>query len=454
MELKRRICEEIDKRRREIERIGDQIMLNPELGFKEFKTAKLVADTMNIFGIPCETGLALTGVKGVVQAKKPGPTVALMAELDSLLVSDHPHADRVTGAAHACGHNAQIAGLLGAMMGIAASNAMEELSGTIQFFAVPAEEYVEVEYRLQLIKEGKLHFLGGKPELIRLGHFDDVDMAILIHTHCEPEMKKAMVAISNNGCIVKMIRYKGTATHAGGMPHKGINALNAAHIALAAIHAQRETFRDDDAIRVHPIITKGGELVNVVPADVRIETFVRGKTVEAIWDANLKVDRALRAGAMAIGAKVEIQTLPGYLPLRNDPKLKDIWLENSKMLFGADECQETGHRTGSTDMGDISQIMPALHPYLSGASGISHGNNFLITDKEMGYIAPAKSLALMAIDLLYGNAEKAKEILDNYQPNMTKKTYLAFQEKLFRTECYDGALGEQQDFIQNMQNKG
>ena len=334
-DLKNAICEAIDRRKDDIEKIGDQIMINPELGFKEFKTAKLVADTMANFDIPHETGLAITGGKGVLKGQKPGPTIALIGELDSLLVSDHANADSDTGAAHACGHNAQIAGLMGAMMGLVDSKAAEELAGTVVFFAVPAEEYVEVEYRRGLVKEGKLSFLGGKPELIQLGHFDDVDMAMMIHTHCSPEMKKAAVSSSSNGCIVKMIRYEGVAAHAGAIPHKGINALNAAHIAMAAIHAQRETFRDEDAIRVHPIITKGGDLVNVVPADVRMETFVRGKTNEAILDANSKIDRAFRAGTMAIGAKVVIDTLPGYMPLRNDPHLKRLFLKNAEALVGA-----------------------------------------------------------------------------------------------------------------------
>ena len=138
-ELKQAICEAVDQRREDIEKIGDQIMQNPELGFKEFKTAKLVADTMNSFDIPHETGLAITGVKGIVRGKNSGPTVALMGELDSLLVSDHPHADSETGAAHACGHNAQIAGLMGAMMGIVDTGAMDELCGNIVIFAVPAE---------------------------------------------------------------------------------------------------------------------------------------------------------------------------------------------------------------------------------------------------------------------------------------------------------------------------
>src|SRR3989441_3575002 len=142
---------------------------------------------------------------------------------------------------------------------------------------------------------------------------------MMIHTTARPEDGKAGVAASNNGCIVKTVRYIGRASHAGGAPHLGINALYAASIGLAAINAIRETFRDEDSIRVHPIITHGGSQVNVIPGEVRLETYVRGRTVEAILDANVKVDRALRAGALALGAQVEIETLPGYMPMRCDP---------------------------------------------------------------------------------------------------------------------------------------
>ena len=437
-EIKKRLCEAIDRRRDQICRIGDHIMVNPELGFKEFETAKLVSKTMDEFGIAHETDLAITGVKGVLKGKKPGPTVALIGELDSLLVSDHPQAHAETGAAHACGHNAQIAGLLGAMMGMVDSKVVDDLAGTVVFFAVPAEEYVEVEYRMGLVKEGKLSFLGGKPELIKLGHFDDIDMAIMIHTHSDPEMSKAAVSASSNGFVAKMIRFLGKAAHAGGAPHKGVNALNAAQIALSAINAQRETFRDEDAIRVHPVITKGGDLVNVVPAEVCMETYVRGRSAEAILDANAKVDRALRAGAMAVGATVEIETLPGYMPLRNNPVLTNLFKGNTTDLYGAEEYSEIGHRTGSTDMGDLSHVMPCLHPYMSGASGPGHSVDWHISDKEMGYIGPAKSLALMAVDLLHGEAQGAMSVLDGYVPEMTKETFLKFQSDLYKTEVFKG----------------
>src|SRR5262249_21368576 len=155
----------------------------------------------------------------------------------------------------------------------------------------PAEEYGDVEWRVRQARAGKLEFLGGKPELLRLGHFDDVDLAMMIHTTSRPEDGKAGVPASNHGWVVKTGRYGGRAAYAGGAPHMGVNALYAAHVALAAINALRETFRDEDTIRVHPIITHGGSQVNVIPGEVRLETYVRGRSVKAILDANVKVDR-------------------------------------------------------------------------------------------------------------------------------------------------------------------
>lgn len=439
-DLKKNVCQAIDRNQDRIKQIGETISQTPELGFKEYKTAKLVSDLMQEFSIPHRTELAITGVKGILQGKYPGPTLALIGELDSLLLPEHPLADPVTGAAHACGHNAQIAGLLGAMIGMVDTAVADKLSGRIIFFAVPAEEYVEVEYRMGLVREGKLGFLGGKSELVKLGHFADIDMAMMIHTHARSDFKKVLVDKSSNGCLVKLIRFIGRASHAGNAPHAGINALNAANIALTAINAQRETFKDFDTVRVHPIITKGGDLVNVVPAEVKLESYVRGKTNEAILDANMKVDRSLRAGAMAVGGSVEIETLAGYLPLRNDPELENVFKTNSQILLGKEEYQHGGHGTASTDMGDISQIMPALHPAVAGASGTGHSKDFSITDKELAYLIPAKMLAMTAIDLLCGNAEKAKQILENHTPMMTTKEYLQFQNNVFQKEIYPKTL--------------
>jgi amidohydrolase len=438
-EFKQRACAAIDRRRERIIGLGEAIMDDPELGFKERATARRVREVFAEVGLECQDGLALTGVKARLKGRRPGPTVALLGELDALIVPDHPRANPQTGGAQACGHNAQVAGLLGAMYGLVESGAAAHLGGDVVFFAVPAEEYVEIEYRLGLVQQGKTTFLAGKPELVHLGQFDDIDMAIMIHSSSPEQAEGAMgVAASSNGFLAKSVCFVGRAAHAGGAPEKGINALSAANLALSAIHAQRETFRDQDCVRVHPIITKGGDLVNIVPAQVRLETYVRAKTQEAMLEAARKVDRCLRGAALAMGCKVEIQTVPGYLPLRNDPDLGRLFRENAGHLFGAEAYRDYPHSGGSTDAGDLSQIMPVLHPAMTGGAGTIHSPNWRIADPEVGYLAPAKTLAMMAVDLLYGEAAEARRILEKNRPAMTKEEYLQQQRQVFHSEVFDG----------------
>jgi amidohydrolase len=438
-ELKQRVFEAIDRRSDDIIRIGETIRSHPELGFKEVKTAAVVAETLRGLGLAPKTGLALTGVRAdVAGGRGDGPTFALLGELDALVVSGHPQADPVTGAAHACGHNAQVAGMLGAAMGLIQSKALEHLSGTVAFFAVPAEEYGDIAWRVEQARAGKLEFLGGKPELRRLGHFDDVDLSMMIHTTPRAEEGKAGVPASNNGCVVKTVRYVGKAALAGGTPHLGVNALYAAQIGLMAINAIRETFRDEDTIRVHPIITHGGSQVNVIPAEARIETYVRGRTLPAILDANAKVDRALKAGALALGAQVEIETLPGYLPMTCDPNMTAVFKANATALVGAEHYREVGHRTGSTDMGDLSHVMPILHPYMGGARGTGHAADYEIADRTLAYVGPAKALAAMVVDLLADGAATGRAIVAEAKPPMTRPAYLEFQRRIARREVYQG----------------
>ncbi|HMH54547.1 MAG TPA: amidohydrolase [Candidatus Acidoferrum sp.] len=438
-ELKQSIFAAIDRRADEIIGLGEQIRRHPELGFKEVKTARLCEDTFARLGLQPKSGLALTGVRAEASGSAAsGPTFAVLGELDALVVAGHPEADETTGAAHACGHNAQIAGLLGAAMGLVDAKAFAHLTGRVVFFAVPAEEYGDIAWRVEQARAGRLEFLGGKPELLRLGHFDDVDLAMMIHTTPRPEDGKAGVPDSNNGCLVKTVRYIGKAAHAGGAPHLGINALYAAQIALASINAVRETFRDEDTIRVHPIITHGGSQVNVIPGDVRIETYVRGRSVEAILAAEKKVDRAFRAGALALGAKVEIETLPGYMPMRCDPIMAEHFKQNMVPMVGEDAFRRIPHRTGSTDMGDLSQVMPILHPYMGGARGTGHAADWEIVDKPLAYLGPAKALAAMVVDMLADGAAGAREVVAKAKPPMTREGFLAFQRGLARREVYEG----------------
>ena len=429
-EIKARVCKAIEAHADEITALGEDIRLHPELGFKEFRTSGIVAKYFASLGIPHETGIAITGVKGMLAGARAGATVAYMGELDSVLVRDHPDADPETGAAHACGHNAQIANLIALAYGLVESGVMPELDGNVALMAVPAEEYVEVEYRLGLRQEGKLEFLGGKPEFIRLGAFDGVDITLLTHQSSRAEGGLLSVGGPSNGFIAKMVRYEGKAAHAGGSPHNGVNALKAAGLGLQAIDANRETFQDADHIRVHPIITKGGDLVNVIPADVRLETYVRGANVDAILAAAKKVDRSLKAGAMALGATVRITTVPGFLPRIVPDALLQVYRANAVALVGEENWWEPSFGAGSTDMGDVSHIMPAIEAQANGCSGTGHGADYVIRDPYAAYITPAKVAAMTIVDLLHGGAARAREVAAGYQPPMTKEGYLEFMRGL------------------------
>jgi amidohydrolase len=435
-ELKTAVQAEIDRRGQELIQVAKTILNHPEPGFREHKTSRLVAQKLRDFGIPCQDSIALTGLKGMLDTGQAGPTVAVMGELDSLKVLNHPHADAETSAAHACGHHCQVAMMLGVGIGLKASGALSHLAGRVALLAVPAEEYIEIAYRDQLRRQGQIEFLGGKPEFIRLGALDDVDLALMTHTSSQTEHGKFAYGGTNNGIVAKHIRFLGKAAHAGGAPHDGVNALNAAMIAMSAIHAQRETYRDEDTIRIHPIITQGGVAVSSVPADVRMETFVRGRSIEAFLAASQKVDCALRAGAMAVGGSVEITTLPGYLPLQHDPAMLDLYRINAEALVGASQVTPLGHRTGSTDMGDVSQLMPVIHPYVVAASGTGHGVDYLIQDYELAVLTAAKAMAMTVIDLLADGATRAKAIKANYHAALTKADYLSLMRSMFKEASY------------------
>src|SRR3954452_22259348 len=170
-ELKRTVCEAIDRQGNAIIELGERILHHPETGFNETRTASLVAQTMTELGLAPETGLGLTGVKGRLRGGKPGPRLALLGDLDSLRTSEGPLADPHTGAAHSCGHNAQIAGMLGVAMGLSAAGITEHLAGELVFFAVPAEEFIDVDERMRRKEKGEIEFLLGKPELVAKGHF-------------------------------------------------------------------------------------------------------------------------------------------------------------------------------------------------------------------------------------------------------------------------------------------
>lgn len=384
---------------------------NPETGYREWKTSAYLEKEFEKLGYELNMAGNIPGFYTTFDTGKPGPVVLIFGELDSLICVDHPHGDKETGAVHACGHHAQCAALLGIAAVLKKEDAANGLCGKIKLCAVPAEELIEIGYRETLREKGIIKYFGGKVEFLYRGYFDDVDMAFMFHTTGGDDYFSANRG--SNGCVVKNITFEGVASHAGGAPHLGINALYAANQGMQAVNALRETFKESDHIRVHPIVTSGGTAVNAIPQRVTMESYVRGAGVEAIKDINIKVNRAFSASAASLGAKYKICDRPGYTPLLNDKNL----LEAAHGAMKAVACEDKINisdkwSTGCTDMGDISAVMPAIHPYVGGAEGLGHGNDYRIRDREVACVKSAACQLVLLNMLLSDGALLAKKVIE------------------------------------------
>ncbi len=417
-----KILAAVDKNRDRILAAERYIWAHPETGYREVETTRYLAGAFEELGYTLTYAEGITGFYTVLDTGRPGPEILVLGELDSLICPDHPDADPTTGAVHCCGHNAQCAALLGIAAALKEPGVLDGMCGRIRLCAVPAEEHLEVEYRRSLKEAGKISYYGGKAEFLSRGYFDDVDIALMVHTSLRTAILDGGV-----GNVVKRITYKGKAAHAGGAPWDGCNALYAANCGLNAINAIRETFAERDIIRVHPIVTHGGDAVNAIPGRVVLESYVRGSNFEAIQKANAKVNRALTGAAYSLGANIEIVDIPGYAPLKNDPGMQSVASDAYKAAFGEELPVTHTMSSGSTDMGDLSQLMPVVHPFMKGQSGTSHGSDFRIADPEMACIGSAKwQLAMLSL-LLSDGAVRAESILASFTPPFAaKEDYLAY----------------------------
>ena len=403
------------------------IWKHPETGYKEYETTAYMAQAFKNLGYDLVMADGITGFYTVVDTGKPGPHILILAELDSVICPEHKDANPETGAVHSCGHNTQCAALIGIAAALKEPGILKKFCGKIRLCAVPAEELLEIEFRNDLKKQGKIKYMGGKSEFLSRGYFDGVDMAFMVHASTSFSVIKGHV-----GCIAKWITYKGVAAHAGGSPWDGRNALYAAPCGLNAVNAIRETFQEKDIIRVHPIITAGGKMVNAIPETAVLVSFVRGATFDAICDANRKVNRALCGAAMSLGTNIEIVDIPGYAPLQDDPKLMELSAEAAKLAIPEYEYHISDKfSSGSTDMGDLCCVMPVVQPYAGGAQGRSHGNNYEIVDPVAACVGSAKLQLSMLLLLLQDEGKRAKVIIADYKPLFdSKEAYLAYMDSL------------------------
>lgn len=409
----------------------DYIWANPETGYREWKTSGYMAEKFRELGYELTMAEDIPGFYTVIDTGREGPEVLVLGELDSLICFDHPDSDKQTGAVHCCGHSAQCAALLGIAAALKEEGALDELSGRIRLCAVPAEELIEIEYRQSLINKGTIKYFGGKPEFLRRGYFDGVDLAFMVHTTSGDIFETTKGGV---GCLSKQIIYKGVSAHAGGSPWNGVNALYAATQGLSAINAIRETFKEPDVIRVHPIITKGGNAVNAIPDTVTIESYVRGSTFEAIEKANKKVNRALTGAALSLGANVEIVDKAGYSPIYNSQGMIDMAIDAAALLPEISFEVTDYFSSGSTDMGDLCCVMPIIHPYAAGATGTSHGADYYIANPMLACVGSAKWQVCMLYTLLKDGGARAKKIAEEFEPMFkTKEEFFSYVDSLEST---------------------
>lgn len=428
-ETGQRILRLIDVHKDQIIAFAEDIAAHPEPGYEEFCTAGKTAEVLKNLGYKVTEHLARTGVKGTKSIKE-GPSLTVIGELDAIGCHSHPNANPVTGVAHACGHHAQMAAMIGCAIAMADPDVQKCLAGTVNFLAVPAEEYIDADKRTRLKKEG-IEFCCGKSEMIRTGVFDDTDIALTTHVHMVPVEEDFYLGNpACNGYSAERVTVRGKAAHGAIDPWNGVNALSITTSAIQMMGLMRETFREEDHVRLHNVIRKAGDVINSVPDEAIVETKVRAASLDKICEITDMVNRAYAGSAYAFGGKIEREVLQGYMPIL--PREADEALIEAANDLGLDyrTVQKGDFNNACTDVGDLSHLLPIVNFTFKGFEGKLHGADFKITDPEKAYILPAKLLALTAYKLLRNGGEKAKEIKNSYTPFFDKDSYIQYVKKI------------------------
>lgn len=424
-ETGQRILRLIDVHKDQIIAFAEDIAAHPEPGYEEFRTAGKTAEVLKNLGYKVTEHLARTGVKGTKSIKE-GPSLTVIGELDAIGCHSHPNANPVTGVAHACGHHAQMAAMIGCAIAMADPDVQKCLAGTVNFLAVPAEEYIDADKRARLKKEG-IEFCCGKSEMIRTGVFDDTDIALTTHVHMVPVEEDFYLGNpACNGYSAERVTVRGKAAHGAIDPWNGVNALSITTSAIQMMGLMRETFREEDHVRLHNVIRKAGDVINSVPDEAIVETKVRAASLDKICEITDMVNRAYAGSAYAFDGKIEMEKLQGYMPII--PRAADNALIEAADDLGLNyrTVQKGDFNNACTDVGDLSHLVPVVNFTFKGFEGKLHGADFKITDPEKAYILPAKLLALTVYKLLKNGGQEAKKITKSYTPVFNKESYIQY----------------------------
>ncbi len=430
--MNEKILNAIDDAKPLMEAAADYIWKHPEIGFEEWETSKYMETEFVKLGYDIVKFDGIPGFCTVVDTGREGKEVAVLAELDALKCAGHPEASK-NGTVHCCGHHAQCSAMIGIAAALKNKGIIAELTGKIRLCVVPAEEGVSREKFEELSSNSVIKYSHGKAELMRRKCFDGVDIAFMAHTTADDYFS---VDKGNVGCLEKRVTYYGKAAHAGAAPWNGCNAFHAAMIGISSVNAIRETFKDSDLIRVASVIEGLENPVNIIPDKVCVRSQVRATTLEAMKDINKKVNRAFCGAALSIGADIEIEDYSMYAPLTNNRELITA-AEEALAIIKPDVALNVRNSffPASTDMGDLSQIMPVVQLNVPGASGLLHGNDFKIKSFDLACCSSAAwQLALLYV-LLGNNGSKAKEIAKAHKPNFgDEDEYFEVVDKILSRE--------------------
>ncbi|MBI4215820.1 MAG: M20 family metallopeptidase [Chloroflexi bacterium] len=368
--LKSQALAQVERQRPDLIELSLRIHSHPELGFKEEKAARWLTDYLEAQGFAVERGFC--GLPTAFRATYGSgrPALAFLAEYDAL-----------AKLGHACGHNIIATAAVGA--GVAVKEALARLRGQVQVIGSPAEEVY-----------------GGKAIMAQRGAFSDLDAAMMIHPGVRNTPQARALA-----CIGLEVEFFGKAAHAAARPHEGINALEALILAYGNINSLRQHIRE--RARIHGIITDGGEAPNIVPAHAAGSFLVRAVDAAYLEELRPRALACFQAAAQATGARLayrwaEVQ----YEAFLTNETMADLFRQNLETLGRSVRPLNSEAGLGSTDMGNVSQLVPAIHPTIAIAPTevASHSLEFAQAAASeaghLGLLDGAKALALTAIDLL------------------------------------------------------
>jgi len=369
-ELKLKVKDSVEFQRQQLIQLSLNIHDNPELGFEEEKASVWLTNYLEDKGFHVERGIA--GLPTAFRATygQGSPRVALLAEYDAL-----------PKIGHGCGHN--IIGVSAVGAGVASKHAIDQLGGRVVVLGTPGEEG-----------------FGGKIDMVKAGAFGEIDVAMIVHPDTRNMPTEEALAAST-----LEVEFFGRPAHAAGQPHKGINALDALILAFTSINSLRQHIRGD--ARIHGIITDGGEAPNIVPAHSAAVFLVRALDDDYLSELKDRVLNCFAGASVATGARLEYRWRDRtYAPMKNNMTLAGLFRQNLESLGREVEAFDPRFGLGSTDMGNVSQVVPSIHPAIAIAPHevLIHTPEFAAAAaSEAGHNAlldAAKAMAMTVADIL------------------------------------------------------